>query len=1432
MVEVVSTSSCLPLNQRAWVCVWCGEGLPELENNQHRKSVQAHLKLRHPRRDKSAAASNRARGLAFRRDRNSVPQMTEAKKSLGRKLRERASANRDMHAEGHNLVEVNVNWLTWPSNEKRKRPGASLLTCTTCLIVRRPKKKWTSCPGSCGKISSSQLRMWNKLDEQNRLALCRAWNREIEDASAIFQAVAAKWKRVDFDWKGHEFVSIQFKRDLWPEEVSKIPKYLYTCTRCRAVRQSLGVLNRCPGLERCPTTVQKTWWSNMSSAVHIRKKLCEAWKCSLVEANAWFKKELLLQHGDVESHPGPGDDSLLLHVVSLNCGGCPGVWRALDQWLCDSPVDVLLLQEVAAHKNEIGTIKRAAYKRGYCMQFQLGRATIGRWKEERPRGGVALFIRSTLPQKPAFAECGLDSQIVGAWIAGWLVCSAYAPPAEHAAVELGNLLLNNVHALSLQPLQPWLVGGDFNQLPDSAVLVPCFRALNGFPVASWRTTRWSSTRCVDWFASNFPLSVAEPVDLSVAISDHVPLMVVISVDLGHILLGSLNSSPSYVRPADVPADTWRQTVEQAWGDCDRLETLNGCLLSSSVDVDAEWNLFLDVLQRSLLEACRRLSVSVAVGLEGRNACMKLARKSGSKGGLASFSNVDAVAGQRHALPDPMAVRKTRRWLARLYEARRLMFASHGVLTEQQKREWQCLRAKMSRKYGRVLSLRDLELEIRQLGDHLKNLDSSVKNQRLKAWRDELLTCDKSLGAWLRSKTNPCGAYVCDSLGRVADSLKDSATVIFDYWRNFWNAAEGNALPVDVRCQNMLHGLPDKQEETWGLPSGADLFKRAACMRGSAGPDSWVGAELRWLPQCVFDVFALIGRRWVEAGAAPCQFTESRMVMLPKPGKLSDLNVVSVVDLRPITVLSCWWRLWVGSLLRTSDVARWISLNVPDEFAVGNCVSTEQCVVELLEKSCRQKYMLSLDFSKAFDRLHPEITRRLLLKLGWPRGIVETLSFVWSRQQRWVCWSNHVHHQKLPSPALPQGDPCGPLIMTLWVIQGLAHVERVAGGSAFTRIYVDDRNIVANDPQDLKNRLDAWCGWSGSVGMAENTAKAFAIARGAAAVRRLRQCLPDQVVPELDLLGVSTRVNRRSSSLKEKARIGACRSTIGLLSCLNFPFEKYMRSVRLFAMSKFVYGWLARFPSWEEARSLWAKVSVGSRRLRAASPWLKAALFGGNCHPDVLCATRLVGILGRMRLQVEQLDWSMCAGHPVKALHTWLCKRGWKLIRPFVWKCDDCRAYLDLEEMPFSVGELQHRVRSAWRAWCLRNHLASVRRDASSVDIFGAPNHFNHIDWDATRAWALSSGAARTVACGASFSPAALGGRTGRSIQCVWNCGAPGTWDHCCWECPHRPVVIPKPQFAIVARFGWFLEHTFPNPELHRWLVRVQTIFWDLHHGRD
>ena len=61
------------------------------------------------------------------------------------------------------------------------------------------------------------------------------------------------------------------------------------------------------------------------------------------------------------------------------------------------------------------------------------------------------------------------------------------------------------------------------------------------------------------------------------------------------------------------------------------------------------------------------------------------------------------------------------------------------------------------------------------------------------------------------------------------------------------------------------------------------------------------------------------------------------------------------------------------------------------------------------------------------------------------------------------------------------------------------------------------------------------------------------------------------------------------------------------------------------------------------------------------PHCQILFLGIGDHPDVLCATRLVGILGHMRLQVEHLDWWLCAGHLVKALHTWLCVAGSVLI---------------------------------------------------------------------------------------------------------------------------------------------------------------------------
>ena len=80
----------------------------------------------------------------------------------------------------------------------------------------------------------------------------------------------------------------------------------------------------------------------------------------------------------------------------------------------------------------------------------------------------------------------------------------------------------------------------------------------------------------------------------------------------------------------------------------------------------------------------------------------------------------------------------------------------------------------------------------------------------------------------------------------------------------------------------------------------------------------------------------------------------------------------------------------------------------------------------------------------------------------------------------------------------------------------------------------------------------------------------------------------------------------------------------------------MRACRQFAVAKVAYGWIARATPLTSSKKLWSLVHVGSGRIRAASIWLRAALFGGGMHLDVLFATQLAVFFSRLQ-RVSCLD---------------------------------------------------------------------------------------------------------------------------------------------------------------------------------------------------
>ena len=284
---------------------------------------------------------------------------------------------------------------------------------------------------------------------------------------------------------------------------------------------------------------------------------------------------------------------------------------------------------------------------------------------------------------------------------------------------------------------------------------------------------------------------------------------------------------------------------------------------------------------------------------------------------------------------------------------------------------------------------------------------------------------------------------------------------------------------------------------------------------------------------------------------------------------------------------------------------------------------------------------------------------------------------------------------------------------------------------------------------------------------------------------LRNVLPDQTKAEVELLGSCSMVSRRSLAEKERSRVHGCKTCLILLACIRLPFERYLRVCRTFAVSKVAYGWIARGPTLTVSQSLWSRIHVLSHRIRAASPWLRAALFGGGLHLDIIFGSQLVGLLSRVQRH-RPLTWHTTMGSPSKVLSSWLVCRGWRLIRPWVWSHDLTGQFLDLT-VAGNTAHRQHVVREAWRGWCLIRHISSMRRDAD-LDCFRC-GYFSRIDWKETRRWAASCPEARSLATGASISPAALaGGDDTSEDRCVW----PGCLMQGAWDLRSHRVVLPSP----------------------------------------
>ena len=920
--------------------------------------------------------------------------------------------------------------------------------------------------------------------------------------------------------------------------------------------------------------------------------------------------------------------------------------------------------------------------------------------------------------------------------------------------------------------------------------------------------------------NHFPLSLLRI--MSLAIIRFCPSRLIpLSIDLHGVLFPK---GPTSDVPKNVPLDEWRERLEIGWTRASTHFSLRETLDDPSKSVQVKWDTFQNAVRGAFVFAPQsNFPSSGQIRHKGLVAQVKMETLP-AKGIFTS-----------------MQERKLRHQLAKWYELSRLRsrFYTQDDLSQQHGIELRNLSYKLTGR-AELPSRQLIQQNIAHVHETLRKCEETSRQNNLTNWRHRMRSGSGYVSKWIKRKTQVFCQSVVDRHNRPTQTWHAAAAAIQDFWVHFWQDHARSVPDLASRTSSLLAGarVPETPVNI-RCPTGIELQARAQSGSGAAGPDGWSADEIKHLPLETFESLSQLFTQFASSGEVPIQLQQARMVCLPKPGKVKNY-AVPVDGTRPITVLNVWWRLWVSTLCQSKGLKAWLKTALhPSIGAVSNQDIFEN-LISIFDHFHQQGFLLTLDYSKAFDTISTDMSVSLLEKYGWPPNITGLLNAVWGSQNRFIQYDHHTHSEPLKAHGiLPQGDPLGPIICSLWVQSGVMSVStssRLEAGPSSMQIYLDDRTCTSSSVQDLFTLKEGWSRWSHSVGLLENLQKAEVSGVGSFRLAALHEKFDATMIsPAVRVLGAVSWSGRRQLHRIEKDRIAAAKATARLLGCCGFLLPTQLCFLKQFALPKANYGWVARGPTWTVASSLWATFWVSTRRVRYSSPWLRALFLGGGLHLDVAWVTRLVAAVLRARFRSCDPSWSNHGGTCSGALRSWFRSHYFTSVRPWVWRHPVASVEVDLSVRPGPkmleplIGLAQHNVREGWGAWVWKKYSQCGRHEVQSLPV--SDQTFPSLDIKNTRSWILSSPVAATVGLGATFSPGTYSRipSSSRSSACPWGCGGVGFWEHIAWECPYRLGPFPpKPSCPFLARFGWAQKTSCPNEVLkvRCWLAKCQDSIWN------
>ena len=484
--------------------------------------------------------------------------------------------------------------------------------------------------------------------------------------------------------------------------------------------------------------------------------------------------------------------------------------------------------------------------------------------------------------------------------------------------------------------------------------------------------------------------------------------------------------------------------------------------------------------------------------------------------------------------------------------------------------------------------------------------------------------------------------------------------------------------------------------------------RKLSVRKASGACGWHNSELRVLPREALADLAVIVQGLLPHGF-PADILKARVAVLSKVALPTQAS-----QARPITVLSCIFRLW-ARVLCTQVLASW-SLQLPP--AITGCLKGRSAVdlayavqaeVETCLLQAEDLSGLSLDLRKAFNYLPRAPICHLLGVLGVP----STVCTFWHRSLARVQRSFQIHQSLGPelasSTGAPEGDPVSVLAMiaVCWMFVSLLQ------GVVQPRAYVDNWSWNSDAPDNHGPALLLLQDLVSSLQMQVDWGKTYVWGLTSASRDWWRQIGPAflpqgvhlELVDHVKELGSFFSFGRRGCGAAFGQRGKEALGRLSKLATDPQGLPVRARVVQCGVWPFLFYGTEACLPSVSVIaglRSAAARAIVGEHK--TLSPWAALCFTPGVQDPEVflLChhlsqlrrsfrvAPALAEAIWRNVLEAEVSARSVCG--PAGALKHLLARNGWTCSAT-----GRCRGPLhvafDVHSSP--IKEIRKAVETAW-----------------------------------------------------------------------------------------------------------------------------------------